>query len=378
MVAAARATHAARCCPHCFNDSVLAAQIGSTGAPGWCTFCRARRGATVPASDLADTFWPLVHLYECTAPGVHYDPHDSDALDHGAYLDAAIQNDWQVFSDRLYLAGRAEALLAAILDPNPRDPDALDLSALYTRRDRAYTARSAAELWWEFAEYITRERRFLIDRPSAPALDPRDLLSAALLRRLARRLSPTRTFYRARLGAAEQAGDVGPRPADQMGAPPYALTARGGRLNPPGIRMLYGALSASTAVAEVRPWVGADVTLAELVVPQRVRVVDLSDPERLLVASPFGHRDLDAALEEAETLRVIGAAMSEPVADDLSPIGYVPTQYAAEVIRSHGYDGILYASALGRGRNVLLFDPEAAPGRATRLVRVTGVRYRLE
>jgi RES domain-containing protein len=355
---------------------VLVAEVERVGTPGRCRFCRATRPKTVAAADLADLFWPLVHQYAVTTPGEHYDPHDQDAFDVGTPLHEAIQSDWAVFSDRMFVAGRAEGLLAAILDP--RDPDALDLSALYTRRDRAYTARSPDDLWWEFAQYVKHERRFVLGRPPAPAPDLRDLLGAGLLRRLARRLRPGRQLYRARVGAAADGARPVPLPPSQMGAPPYALTGRGGRMNAPGIRVLYAALTRDTAVAEVRPWVGADVTVATLALARPARVVDLSDPRRLLVRSPFGHADLDAVLERAETLRVIGAAMSEPVTEDRSPIDYVPTQYAAEVIRARGYDGVVYGSALGRGRNVVLFDPDHARVDDTELVRVAGVRYRLD
>jgi RES domain-containing protein len=60
-----------------------------------------------------------------------------------------------------------------------------------------------------------------------------------------------------------------------MGAPPPNL-ARPGRMNPLGIPYLYVALDQATAIAEVRPWLGALLSVARLSPQRTLRVVNLN------------------------------------------------------------------------------------------------------
>jgi RES domain-containing protein/HEPN superfamily RES-like protein len=372
----AKISQSPRCCPKCFNDGILEKHIQKGGKKGYCDFCQKNRAVTCPAEDLASLFLPLIQRYEITTHGEHYNQHMEEASDHGEYLHQAIYDDWGVFSDDVFAAGKAEELLAAILEPLKLED--LDLGSLYTARDEAYAARTPKDQWWEFEHHIKHERRFLID-PNASALivDPRSLLHADVLSRLVREIPLSTILYRARLGSDEDASSPKPkpRPKKEMGAPPYHLITRGGRANPPGIRVLYAA-QLDTAVAEIRPWVGAYVTVAEGALAKPLRLIDFSDPGRLSTSSPFGHVDLDADLELAATLRVVGQKMAEPLGPDRVEIDYVPTQYLAEVIQAAGYDGMLYGSALAEGgRNVVVFDPDTVRVTATYLVRVSQVRY---
>ena len=45
-------------------------------------------------------------------------------------------------------------------------------------------------------------------------------------------------------------------------------------------------------------------------------------------------------------------------ADDVAD--YAPTQFLAEAFRNAGYDGIVYESRMGNGKNVALFDVDVA------------------
>ena len=53
-----------------------------------------------------------------------------------------------------------------------------------------------------------------------------------------------------------------------MLAPPAEL-ATAGRANPRGISYLYCATDEPTCIAEIRPWKGAKVTVAHIVVPNK-------------------------------------------------------------------------------------------------------------
>jgi hypothetical protein len=69
----------------------------------------------------------------------------------------------------------------------------------------------------------------------------------------------------------------------------------------------------------------------------------------------------------------INGAFSEPVNrnDDLAD--YAPTQFLAEAFRSAGFEGVMYNSQLGEGKNVALFDIDAAAVASRRLYRTAKI-----
>jgi hypothetical protein len=155
-----------------------------------------------------------------------------------------------------------------------------------------------------------------------------------------------------------------------MGAPPKEI-ASSGRLNPEGIPFLYGAQEEKTAVSEVRPWMGAAVTVARLRLLQDLRIVDVcrdSTSEK-----PY---ESDAEHGADFTWRgVISYFFSIPYQPS-ETVSYAPTQYLAEAFRTHGFGGIRYDSAMvPGGRNLVLFDPGHAKVTSTYLVVVAEVNY---
>jgi hypothetical protein len=144
---------------------------------------------------------------------------------------------------------------------------------------------------------------------------------------------------------------------------PEAQYASDGRVNPRGIPCLYLASSKETAMAEVRPWLGSYISVAEFKVMRDLSLIDCSQDSRVfpkwLVTFP-GPVRLSSEEHEKVAWGEIAYAFSEPIAPNDSPIAYVPTQILGEAFRSHGYDGIIYRSLLGGGFNVALFDCGAA------------------
>jgi hypothetical protein len=146
---------------------------------------------------------------------------------------------------------------------------------------------------------------------------------------------------------------------------PKAELVGDGRVNPRGIPCLYLADKDKTAMAEVRPWLGSYVSVAQFKVMRDCEILDCSMDKRrgILVFTAdgkLGEID-DPADIEAEVWGDIAGAFSTPVAEDEPHIEYVPTQVLAEAFRRHGYDGIVYKSLLnGGGKNFALFDLEAA------------------
>jgi hypothetical protein len=161
-----------------------------------------------------------------------------------------------------------------------------------------------------------------------------------------------------------------------MGVPPR-IKATAGRANPAGIPYLYVAEKEVTAVSEIRPFLGAKVTIAQVKPKQTLRVIDLT---RITpIDSPFEHSDLSLQVEKNALLGILNRELSKPVSPTLAEIEYIPTQYLAEVILNANYDGIRYKSAMNEGGfNVVFFDHQKLNiVSATTLVEVlsTKVQY---
>jgi RES domain-containing protein len=152
---------------------------------------------------------------------------------------------------------------------------------------------------------------------------------------------------------------------------PLRDRAREGRANPKGIPYLYLATREETAVAEVRPWIGSYVSIAQFVLKRNVRVVNcMTDDQR----SAMYLREPGAEERERAVWREIEHAFSQPATDCDDAADYAPTQVLAEFFRENGLDGVAYGSSLGPGHNIALFDTEAAALANCGLVQIRGVK----
>ena len=148
---------------------------------------------------------------------------------------------------------------------------------------------------------------------------------------------------------------------------PTAEHSTDGRVSPRGILCLYLASNMKTALAEVRPWVGAYVSLAQFKLVRRCKVVDCR-------STTGGKLDKD----QAKIWSDIASAFSKPVSPEEPHLGYVPTQILAETFRSEGFDGILYDSLLSKGTNIALFDTASGELMNCGLHKVRTVSFEFE
>lgn len=156
---------------------------------------------------------------------------------------------------------------------------------------------------------------------------------------------------------------------------PLRYSALEGRVNPRGIPCLYAAGDMKTAISEVRPWVGAMVSVSQLEINRDLRLVSfLEGADKQLNIDVFFE---EPAPEEREGIvwQEIGRAFSRPVSPDPGIAEYAPTQLIAERLKHEGYDGIVYKSHLGPGINFALFDIDAITVRDGRLHAIKGVSY---
>ena len=159
---------------------------------------------------------------------------------------------------------------------------------------------------------------------------------------------------------------------NELGAPPANL-ATAGRANQEGQPLLYLATNKSTALAEVRPWKHAAVAVADVHLKRQLSLVDLSRTKPL--KSPFFVDLLRWKVELAGLLHRLGRDMSRPVMPHEEKTLYKPTQLLALLIKSNGYDGCVYPSAMGSGKNVVLFNPDDAQVTSVGYAKVSRIAY---
>jgi RES domain-containing protein len=148
-----------------------------------------------------------------------------------------------------------------------------------------------------------------------------------------------------------------------------------GRINPKGIPFLYAATDMQTAIGEVRPSLGALVSVVNLRTSRGIRLINCTtDEEKIRNIVYF--KEPEAEERTQAVWRDMDRAFSQPVIDSDNRADYAVTQLIAELFRQNGFDGIAYRSAFGPGHNIALFDLNAAdvaPDPGPQLVEVTGL-----
>ncbi len=144
---------------------------------------------------------------------------------------------------------------------------------------------------------------------------------------------------------------------------PLANRAIEGRANAAGIPVIYLAVSEQTAVSEIRPWVGAAISVAQFKVVRDLIAVNLSSGHGQTSLAHLTFADLEGtetpAAQKKETAVWIDIdnAFSRPVTRSDDAADYVPTQILAELFRNAGYEAIIYRSQfVENGYNVAIFD----------------------
>ncbi len=188
-------------------------------------------------------------------------------------------------------------------------------------------------------------------------------------------LAQNRIFYRAQRGVDwhpftdNEGNEIDDEPwgygRERM--TPRVNQATEGRANPAGIPVLYLGTTARTVISEVRPWVGAWMSVAQFQVARPLKALDLSKGHGRSSFSEvgfkhlFGEEPLDRERVERAVWIDIDNAFSQPVTLSDDAADYVPTQILAELFRDAGYDAIVYKSQFGEdGFNIVLFNPDDA------------------
>jgi len=346
--------HDSRACHRCFRDKVLVDFIRREGKRSWCDWCGARNVYVVPISVLGDIFREAASVY---GPGDWDDESISFRL----------QEDWEIFSDRIEEANddlmqkMTVAILKAGLDPKELF-DHPDYEGGFRREDLWLE-----EHWDQMAEsFLSGKASSVVGSGLAGTTGHAfpDQMEVAF-EDLATIYEPGEVLYRARIHKDRYRKDM--FRLDEMGAPPPDRTLDG-RANRAGQPVFYLASDADTALCEVRAWKGAAVALADIEIKRRLLIVDLLKIET--VESPFFDDLLAWRLQLTGLFYRLAEELSQPVMVHEEKDLYRSTQYLCDCIKKAGYDGVTFPSAMGKGFNIVAFNPRAAEPVDMKYVRV--------
>ena len=213
--------------------------------------------------------------------------------------------------------------------------------------------------YWHFAQFVMREARHFLDTRNKQFVD-------AVIETSAKRkaeIEKGSILWRAQLGhevrvqpirdAADQEVDSfeleSPFPPERMRPLPYR--ANEGSVNPKGIPCLYFSNDRDTAMTETRPWIGSNVSAAQFVIMKSLSLVDCSADSSQFIWISMNDSQRPLKKREGYVRASINQAFSEPVTRNDDVAEYAPTQVLAEAFRIAGYEGIIYGSKLGSGKN---------------------------
>ena len=223
----------------------------------------------------------------------------------------------------------------------------------------------------QFARRVRHDRRYVWSAEESAFLDT----VIATIRDRDVTLPKGTILYRAQRGIDwherqdDDGNDMGEEPvgygAERM--KPRRHRAAEGRANPTGIAVLYLGTTEQTAISEVRPWVGASVSVAQFKILRELKAIDLSKGhgKSSFGAIGLGHflngEPLSAEEKEKAVWIDIDSAFSKPITNSDDAADYVPTQILAELFRNAGYDAIIYKSHFGKkGFNIAIFNIDDA------------------
>ena len=257
----------------------------------------------------------------------------------------------------------------AIHDPSESQPDALEM--------REWQAE-----WNAFERSIKKEARFFSKRAMSQLGDLFNGLNQLITEegeRIIKRAGPDTQFqeiHRARVFQNEdELLKAISYPDNLLGAPPSKL-AKSGRMNAYGISVFYGATTSDTAIAEVRPPVGAKVVVARFNIIRPIRLLDLTKINGARFVEDEIDRDDSERSSQVFFLNKLSQQLSRPIIPVDQEMEYLLTQVIADYLASDetlDIDGILFYSAQKKRDelNFVLFNKAA---RCDKLIYSEGVK----
>ncbi|MGD9540396.1 RES family NAD+ phosphorylase [Methylocystis sp.] len=239
------------------------------------------------------------------------------------------------------------------------------------------------ESYRQFAESVKTNLRYVRSKGANDFLD--EVFASSGNRK--QTISQGDIFWRARLGCeyemvTHEGDDIDvswprPCPYGQEAMKPISNWQNEGRANPRGIPCLYLATTRDTALAEVRPWIGAMISVARLKIRRDLNVIDCSKYHSM---DAFKTVILDHTRPREDGIwMAIDRAFATPVSRDDESKEYLPTQILAELFKSEGFDGLVYKSLLTEdGFNLALFNLEDADVAHCEIFKAASIKFHFE
>ena len=314
-----------KCCYNCFSKesgirAILSDYISDHGK---CDFCGEHDVDLIETKELIDVFAPLLDIYIISS--------------EGESISESIDRDWLCF-ERLELS---KAILTDMIKGNTKYSPILNNSV--TLLDSILKVQND---WEMFCNDIKHSNRFFVNNTLPIITDDNIFLNQQVV------IKRGHEFYRARTTNQPKA-----LTEKEMRNPPIEH-ATPGRANPEGISYLYLANDIDTIMYESRSSYLDYVSVAKFKANRDLKVVSLNSIQKIDPFTP--DVDLQKLLYNTKLLKIISDALSNPLRNFESKIEYVPTQYICEFIKSLGFDGINYSSAMHRnGLNYAFFSGNA-------------------
>lgn len=225
--------------------------------------------------------------------------------------------------------------LVAILDAEKGKADVYVKGVAYIRRE--------GEVYSKVGNIRSKYLKEFIDEIQNRNRNPRNVKVLELLNDLStnpeRVLLPGDHLYRCRIihdmtKMGKESSFYGYGKKDSF-VPPASAT-RDMRANYRYIPYLYCANHPYTALVEVRPRLGANVSVATIDVNEKLTLLDFT-------MQTIPHKMSEAKLNLFADLSML---FSKPVTTDDDILDYIPTQYVAEFAKHLDYDGIVFRSSL--------------------------------
>ena len=331
------------CCVNCFADQGLRSRIeAESKGRGSCDFCSSKDVPILVCEGLSDMFEQIFVLYTNHATAILSLKKDisvalHEHIDH--YWPSLFNQDLLKTKDIKHLVNQIGRGWGGYEDILFEQPVELQIYLNGNVEDEVYDLQ-----YDTFAKEIKDQNRFFISQ----TLDL-DLLES-VFSRFAKTYPKETLFYRARISEDEL-------PLDKLGKPPKEITTPG-RANPIGIPYLYISDQEKTTLYETRVSLHESITVGTFVLHTPISVISLKD---IALYGPFEIQDRGFEIEEFIKIRSyllkLEEELSKPVRKQDVNLDYLPTQYLCEFIKSLGFDGVEYRSAMAEGGyNLAVFN----------------------
>lgn len=351
------------CCSNCFADAEIKAIIDGNKATGNCDFCEKHNVYVYEIGKeptIAELFDGLLDIYTPISDLPANFPREQTDL-----IRNILCSNWHIFNlkpDETY-----RLITAICADRYREQPELFDSPVgIKQGQDQDYLEENSIlknNCWGDFVEGIKRKNRFHGNYINMDRL-------FVFLRCAVKARHKGEVLYRARVCPDEK----GYR-CVEMGPPPDTK-AKGGRVNPTGISILYLSDSEETTLYEIRAGVYDFVTVGRFELLRDIEVINLAKIDRIspFIGINYGFDFTQYAIN-IEHLKMIAREIAKPLRND-NVLDYLPTQYISDYIRSKGYDGIEYISTMSKnGTNLAVFDPSLFKCTDTRVYDIQSISY---